>query len=452
MATDHLAELGTALTPRAASEVICHHGADRVVTVGAFLAEVAAVAARLPAHGYAVNLCADRYLALVGFAAALLRGHPTLLGGGPGAPPAFLRMLAAHYPAAYAMTDASLPEAVLPACRVDGPLPAPGAALPPLPAIPHGRIAAIAFTSGSTGAPTAHPKPWGALVAGAEAAAARFGLRHQDGPPTSIVATVPPQHMYGFETTMMLPLRAAVAIHAGATFFPSDVLDALGLVPAPRLLITTPVHLRALLGQARPMCPPDAVISATAPLLREMAEAVERDWGAAMLEIYGATEAGSMASRRLVEDDTWLPYAGVQVLPGTALVPGIGAVALSDAVEPVGGGRFRLLGRLSDVVKLGGKRASLAELNRILGAVPGVVDSVLVPPEDIESNPSARLTAYVVAPGCAPDDILGALRGRLDPVFLPRRMVMVQRLPRDGLGKLPHQALAAIGRANSGKA
>ncbi|WP_421989567.1 AMP-binding protein [Roseococcus sp.] len=425
-------------TRRGRDEVLCHRGGEPV-TVGAFLDQASALAARLPEAGHAVNLCADRYLALLGFIAAVLRGHPTLLGGGPGAAPAFLDMAARDYPGAYAMLDHDRPGTPMPVQRVDRPV---GASVE-WPAIPPDRLAAIAFTSGSTGRPTAHLKPWGALVAHAEAAAERFGLR--DGPVTSLVATVPPQHMYGFETTMMLPLQAAVAIHSGATFFPSDVREALAGVPEPRLLVTTPLHLRALLAEGRPMPRLAAVISATAPLPRETAEAVERDWGTAMLEIYGASEAGSMASRRILRDERWLAYPGIALRPGVATVPGIGEVALSDALEFDADGRFRLMGRLSDLVKLGGKRASLAELNRVLAGVQGVLDGVFVAPEDLDSNPTSRLTAYVVAPGRTADDILAALRAKVDPAFLPRRMILVEALPRDGLGKLPRQALAALG-------
>lgn len=432
------AEVGP--TPRGRDEIICHHGAAGPVTVGEFLDRASALAARLPETGHAVNLCADRYHALLGFVAAVLRGHPTLLGGGPGAAPAFLDMAAANYPGAYALLDQERPGTRMPVHRVDL---AEGGPAGEWPAIPEDRIAAIAFTSGSTGRPTVHAKPWGALVTHARAAAERFGLR--EAPVANLVATVPPQHMYGFETTMMLPLQAAVAVHSGATFFPSDLREALASVPERRLLVTTPLHLRALLAEGRPMPRLEAVISATAPLPRETAEAVERDWATPMLEIYGASEAGSMASRRTVEGDLWLPYPGIGLRPGVAEVPGLGEVALSDALEFEADGRFRLVGRLADLVKLGGKRASLAELNRTLAGVQGVVDGVFVAPEDLDSNPTSRLTAYVVAPGRSAEEILGALRGRMDPAFLPRRMVLVDALPRDGLGKLPRQALAALG-------
>jgi acyl-coenzyme A synthetase/AMP-(fatty) acid ligase len=99
------------------------------------------------------------------------------------------------------------------------------------------------------------------------------------------------------------------------------------------------------------------------------------------------------------------------------------------------------------VVKLGGRRASLAELNRLLLAVDGVEDGVFLAPEDLESNPAARLSAFVVAPGRTAEDILSALRVRTEAIFLPRPVVLVPALPRDGLGKLPRRALLELRRA-----
>jgi acyl-coenzyme A synthetase/AMP-(fatty) acid ligase len=431
------------LTSRDPAEPICHRGAE-AISVGRFLGEAAALAAILPAGGAVVNAAVDRYLALLAFGAALCRGRTTLLGAARGGAPGFWRSLAARHPDAVVLADAaldtSLPVLRLDALRLDA---APAAA----PAIPSRFVAAIAQTSGSTGEPVAHPKPWDALVAAAEAAAERFGLRAPDGAPASIVATVPSQHMYGFETTLMLPLFSAVAIHAGAGFFPADVLAALAAVPERRVLVTTPLHLRALLEDGRHPPPLAAVISATAPLSREIAAAVEARWDVPVLEIYGATEAGSMASRRTVFEDSWLPYRGVALRPGAAIVPGLGEVPLGDLLEPAGDGRMRLVGRVADLVKLGGKRGSLAELNRVLAGVEGVVDGVFVAPEDMATNPAARLSAIVVAPGRAPEQILAALRRNLDPVFLPRRVALVEALPRDAVGKLQRGALAALAEA-----
>ena len=109
------------------------------------------------------------------------------------------------------------------------------------------------------------------------------------------------------------------------------------------------------------------------------------------------------------------------------------------------GGRFRLLGRVADLVKLGGKRASLAELNRALAEVEGVQDGVFVAPEDIESNPAARLAAYVVAPGRSADGDPGrAARAAGPGLPAAARRAWWPALPRDALGKLPRQALARL--------
>jgi acyl-coenzyme A synthetase/AMP-(fatty) acid ligase len=264
--------------------------------------------------------------------------------------------------------------------------------------------------------------------------------------------------MYGFETTILLPLHAPAASWCGPAFFPRDVAAALAGLPGPRLLVSTPLQLRNFLAADLAFPELAGVISATAPVDVATAAAVEARWGAPFHEIFGATEVGSVASRRTADGALWEAYPGVELagegdavegdaVEGDAVVvraPFAPPVRLDDAVELAGGGWFRLVGRHSDVVKLGGRRASLEGLNRILAAVPGVADGVFVVPDDLDRRPTARLTALVVAPGRTAGEIRQALRGRIDPVFLPRRIVMLERLPRNEIGKLPRQALAAL--------
>jgi acyl-coenzyme A synthetase/AMP-(fatty) acid ligase len=429
------------LIARAPQAVLARRGAQPV-TARRFLADVAALAARLPDRPHALNLCADRYLALVGFCAALSRGQVTLLSADRSAHRQ--RELAARFPDAYALTDdpaeGPIPSVQAGAWGGDGPAPNP--------VIPAERIAAIGFTSGSTGEPAAHAKPWGALVAAARAAAARFGLDDAARPAT-LVGTVPAQHMYGFETTMVLPLRAHLAIHSGPHFYPVEVAEALSAAPGRRLLVTTPLQLRALVADGQ-LPPPDAVISATAPLSPALATQAEAAWGAPVLEIYGATEMGSIASRRTIEGEAWTLYDGVSLHEDgeegvRAAVPGLPEpVPLADLVEIAADGRFRLLGRRSDMVKRGGKRASLAGLNRLLSEIEGVQDGVFIAPDDLEQNPAARLAAYVVAPGRTQAEIVAALRERVEAVFLPRSVVLLDRLPRDSVGKLTRRSLDAL--------
>jgi acyl-coenzyme A synthetase/AMP-(fatty) acid ligase len=427
-----------AFLDRAPGDVLARRGAVPV-TAGRYLADVAALAARLPETPCALNLCEDRYLALVGFGAALARGQVTLLSADRS--PHRQRELAGRYPGTYAIADGV--ETVIPAVAAG----AFGAGEGTNFGIPADRVAAIGFTSGSTGEPAAHAKPWAALVAAARAAAARFGLDDAADQAT-VIGTVPAQHMYGFETTMVLPLRAPMAIHSGPHFYPVEVAEAIAAAPGRRVLVTTPLQMRGLV--AGWISGVSAVISATAPLAASLAAEAEAAWGAPVLEIYGATEMGSIASRRTVEGEGWTLYDGVALRvegaeAASALVPGLPEpVPLADLVEIAADGRFRLIGRRGDMVKRGGKRASLAGLNRVLSEIEGVEDGVFFAPEDLEANPSARLAALVVAPGRTSAEIVAALRERVEAVFLPRPVVLVEKLPRNAMGKITRRSLEAL--------
>ena len=255
--------------------------------------------------------------------------------------------------------------------------------------------------------------------------------------------------MYGLETTVLLPLHAAAAVRGERVFFPGDIGAALATLGGNAVLVTTPLHLRAALDGARPARPPGRVISATAPLDPALAARAEREWGCAVLEIFGASEVGSIASRRTVADDDWALYPGVTLAlaDDTPMVaaPHAATRRLADRVAlSADGRRFRLLGRDTDTVKLAGRRASLAGLARLLMEIEGVRDGVFVAPDDLDRNPIARLAAIAVAPGLSAERLMEALRARVEPAFLPRPLVLVDEIPRDGLGKAPRAGLLAL--------
>ena len=436
---------GARLVDRPADSILFHVAGQRV-TAAAFLRDAHALAARLPDAGHVLNLCHDRYPFTVAFAAAALRGQVAVLSGDR--TPAGVAALSERFPGSAAVMDDPGAAAGLALRSVQAPsLPGDApSAMPPNPEIPGDQVAASVFTSGTTGAPIAHVKTWGLLAARSKAAGLRFGM--DPACPSTVVGTVPPQHMYGFETTVLLPLHAAASSWCGAAFYPGDVQAALHAVDAPRILVTTPLQLRALLRAGTALPSLSAVISATAPLDTDLAAEAEARWDTAMLEIFGASEVGSIASRRTTRNADWSCYPGVAVEPRGAdtlvTAPFAPPLPLADLVEAAGLGRFRVLGRRTDLVKLGGRRASLSGLTSILTGLPGVADGVFLAPDDLESRANARLLAFVVAPERSASAILADLRGRVDPLFLPRRVVRVDRLPRNEFGKLPRQALLAL--------
>jgi acyl-coenzyme A synthetase/AMP-(fatty) acid ligase len=399
------------------------------------------LANELPAGGGVVNLCRDRLQFAVGLAAALLRNQVSLLTSDRS--PERLRSLQDRYPDVYSLSDDPAVTSPLPHHYHRAQQARPLSHQPENPQILAGRLAALVFTSGSTGVPVAHQKSWGTLVERSIDAAACFNMTQSE--PVNIVGMVPPQHMYGFETTVLLPLHVPASAWCGPAFYPEDVASALHAVPAPRMLITTPLQIRALLQTRAELAPLDRVISATAPLFADMAAAAEERWNTRVFEIFGATEVGSIASRRTVEGDTWTNYPRVRINKD-AVVNGPFAMphALSDVVEVLDARHFRLLGRRADLIKLAGRRASLGKLNRILTGITGVLDGQFVVPADLDRRPTARLLAFVVAPERSAHEIMADLRELIDPPFIPRRVIRVDELPRNDVGKLTEQALGAL--------
>lgn len=390
------------------------------------------VAVALPAAAYALNLCEDRYLFLVAFAAVLARAQTNLLPASRAV--GEVAAVAARYPACYRLDDAFV------SAHLHDTLPVAALHVPTVAAT---QQAAIVFTSGSTGQSQPQVKYWGDLVTGARLARQRFALADA----ATIVATVPPQHMYGLETSILVPLTDGIAVHGGRPFFPADICAALADVPEPRWLISTPAHLRVCCDAGLEWPALTGIISATAPLSVGLAARIEATLHAPVREIYGCTEAGSIASRRTVDGDLWLPYPGMvfsEVNGGQVTGPSLPApVPLNDVIRVQADGRFLLLGRKADLVNVAGKRASLADLNQKLNAIAGVHDAVFIVPEDSDGAVN-RLTALVVAPTLSEKQLLAALAEQLDPVFLPRPLYRVERLPRNDIGKLPRGELLAL--------
>jgi acyl-coenzyme A synthetase/AMP-(fatty) acid ligase len=419
---------------------------DRSISTAAFLGMALRLADELPAGGHVVNLCRDRLHFAVGMAAAMLRGHVSLLTGDRS--PGRLRVLADRYHGLYSLSDDTVSTSPLRHHVFRSEPVASDVGEQGNPAIAATRLAAVVFTSGSTGEPLPHPKSWGALAERTIDAAACFAMTASC--PVSVVGMVPPHHMYGLETTVILPLHAPATAWCGAAFYPEDVASALRAVPEPRALVTTPLQIRALLHASVQLPPLACIISATAPLFPDMAALAEQRWNTRVLEIFGATEVGSIASRRTVEGEIWTTYPRVRLDHGPVgdAVAVHGPYAepyrLSDIIEPLDARHFRLVGMRADMIKLGGRRASLAELNRVLTGIEGVLDGQFVAPADLDQRPTARLLAFVVAPERSPDDILSDLRGRIDPLFLPRRVIRVDELPRNDVGKLTDQAIGAL--------
>jgi len=423
------------------------------VSTRQFLADVARFAPELPEDGPAVNLCVDRYAFAVSLGAALVRGHASLLP--PDARPDTLaRLVESGGPRLFALTDD--PKLQTPGMRrvlIEDRSSLEGDASGAVPQINAGMHAVSLLTSGSTGVPQPHAKTWGTLVGDVAVAVKRLcrvlGRSSLEG--LTLVATVPVQHSYGIESSALLAMLGGAAFESGRPFFPADVAQTLASVPRPRALVTTPFHLKTLLLSGIALPPVDLILSATAPLSPQLALQAEQAMGAVLLEIYGSTESGQVATRRTTESEVWETFGDIRV----HAEPGEGGgperfifsgdfipepTPMADVLELLDERRFRLFGRANDLIHVAGRRSSLAHLNYHLNSIPGVEDGAFWLPDEVADG-VVRPVAFVVAPTLSAGEIIAALRQRLEAVFVPRRVVQVKAFPREGTGKLTVRAL-----------
>ncbi len=418
---------------------------DGAVTRQQFLSEVYQLAALFPAGSHLLNLCRDRYRFSVGLAAAIVSGKVSLLP--PTQTTEVLRQIKLFAPDVFVLTDNDLCTVNMPQLRYP-PMNASAPEIIDVPQIASTQRIAVVFTSGSTGIPQPHQKTWGALVHSVQSEALRLELT----PDCTLVGTVPPQHMYGFESTLLMAWCSGAAFSHTQPFYPADICQALLAAPMPRILISSPLHLRAWLDAQLPLPELAGVVSATALMPAQLALDIETRCNTRLYEIYGCTETGQIATRRPTQDATWHLFPGMKLNVVDDCIHACGehveaSIAVNDRIELLTDELFLLHGRMTDMVNIAGKRHSLASLDHLLNTLPGVLDGAFYMPDD--SAQVMRLAAVVVAPGVPPSALLEALREHLDPVFLPRPLLLVESLPRNSTGKLPRSALQALLKART---
>jgi acyl-coenzyme A synthetase/AMP-(fatty) acid ligase len=413
-----------------------------LISVAEFLGQVYRLAAQLPAGKHLLNLCENRYLFTLAFCAALVKGQTTLLPQNRAEETQ--RHLVNEYPDTYILHDG------LTRLLNDAPqinlldLHLVGEPSVEIPFIAADFLAAVAFTSGSTGNPKANLKYWRTFVI--STLMNGRAMLHPTEELVSVLATVPAQHMWGMETSVLMPLFWRLCMSDARPLFPQDICNSLNDLQAPRLLVTTPVHLRALVNSKIPMPQCNRVLCATAPLSIQLAQDTENLFKGDLLEVYGCSEIGSTAFRATAntESDFWTLIDGLEFTStqnNDEIIHQINgkhlpaAQMLQDKMQ-IQDNQFRLLGRNEDIIDIAGKRGSLLEMNSILLSAPGVVDGIVFLPEAENTESILRPAALVVAKTENKSEIIAHFAKHLDPVFTPRPVLFVTQLPREENGKL----------------
>lgn len=430
-------------------------GAERSLTVAAFLEDVGRLAARLPEApdgraSEALIACGDRYAFAVALLASWARGYCAAL------PPSHhahaLGELAAR--SAIVVHDGEAETGVdLRSVLAGEPLALDGALRERIGVLRADERAVTLYTSGTTGEPQAVGKTAEQLLGEVEVLAACFG-----GELSRVLCTLPPRHIYGLLFGLLLPLRAGAAF-ASETSLHTDAVLAMVERHGADTLVAVPAHLQGLVSiQRGALGTLRRVFTSGAPLRAEVFDDLSQRLGLRVSEVFGSTETGGIAHR----DSARAPYRafdGVEVatagdgrmlLRSPRLPPDEPQPRLcEDVIELVGGGRFVHLGRADDIVKIGGTRVSLSAIERAVRSLPNVRDAVVLA-RPVASARGHEILLAVAGDGWDAARLRAALHEKLEPISIPRRYRFVAELPREATGKLRRDNVLALFSAPRG--
>jgi len=417
---------------------------EGVISAEEFVRQVNSLAAQLPPssqYKYAINLCSNRYLFMVAFCAVMVRGLTNLLPSNKNK--ATQERLRERYKRTLTVHDGEIELAVGANINI-AKRNVTQSSNSQIPQIDLDHVAAICFTSGSTGNAKAIVKTWHTFVESSKINSL-YMLPNQKQTFYHL-ATVPSQHMWGLETMVLLALRSCVCMADAQPFFPAEIYSELCRLPEPRALVTTPLHLRAMAAAKHDFVEVANTLVATAPLSSELAASIESNLNTQIREIYGCSEIGSMAVRNTAKVKQWKAFKGLIFSSTDNGKTAVRAdhlandTILDDQLDWLDKDRFFLKGRTSDQINIGGKRGSLVEVNNVLLKFPGLIDGAVIFPTQDRAVP--RLVALVVLSEPSDKEKLKAhFRHYLDAVFLPRPILLVDALPREESGKLEKSKL-----------
>ncbi len=298
------------------------------------------------------------------------------------------------------------------------------------------------FTGGSTGTPKIWSKTSANLFGEALFMAGEYGIDRND----VIVATVTPYHIYGLLFSVLIPLVATAAVAPETPSFPAEIAGAVARHTA-TVLVSVPVHYRALAD--RQLSPTLRLAFSSAGMLEEGDNELfcrSNDMG--IVEVYGSTETGGLATRNRGEGQTvFYPLSPVSWkiirrrfwVSSPFLSPDLprdedGFFLSGDLVEQHGENSFSLQGRADSVTKVGGERVDLDEVREVIRNQAGVKECVVIVHGE-DTSRGNRIDAVVRGENLDIGALRSVLAGILEPAARPKRILAVKQIPVTANGK-----------------
>ena len=338
-------------------------------------------------------------------------------------------------------------------------------------------LAAILYTSGTTGRSKGAMLTHHNLTSNADTLISYWSWRTDD----VLLHALPIYHVHG----LFVASHCVMLTGSSMIFLPRfDVETVVRHLPSATVLMGVPTFYARLVDSSlftREVAASIRLfVSGSAPLTKQTFEAFERRTGHRILERYGMSETGMNTSNPLEGERV----AGTVGYP----LPGIELRITNDAGEPlpageIGGieirgpnvfvgywrmpektreefredgyfktgdigvvdteGRYSIVGREKDVVISGGLNVYPKEIESVIDTVPGVVESAVigVPHPDFGE---AVIAVVVGDRDIGLSAVLTALSGKLARFKQPKRIVQVDELPRNTMGKVQKNVLREL--------
>ena len=338
--------------------------------------------------------------------------------------------------------------------------------------------ALIGMTSGTTGVPKGAVLRQRHLLAGTEAL--RWAWRWT--PEDRLVHCLPLFHSHGLCVGAYGTMMAGASAVILGRFDPGEVAETARRQRASLFFgVPTMYHRLVGSGAASGLRGLRLCVSGSAPLPAVLHAEASAALGAPVLERYGMTETMMLTSNPYDGDrragTVGFPLPGVEVCRddheevlvrgpnvfdgylGQPVATAAAFVEAEDGGPPwfrtgdlgvVRDGSLVIRGRSKELIISGGYNIHPGEVEEALARCPGVAEVA------VTGTPSDEwgevVTAWVVADGRPPtlDELCGFASGRLAPYKRPRLLRVVDRLPRNAMGKLVRSRLGERGERGSG--
>ncbi len=341
-------------------------------------------------------------------------------------------------------------------------------------------LAAILYTSGTTGRSKGAMITHRNLASNALALVAEWGFTRGD----VLLHALPIYHVHG----LFVATHCVLLSGARMLWLPKfDAREVTALLPRATVMMGVPTFYTRLLAEpafGRDSCATIRLfVSGSAPLLAETFEAFVARTGQAILERYGMTEAGMITSNPLagprlagtvgpplpgievrIVDEAGTPCAGAAIgaveVRGPNIFAGYWQMPEKTRAEFTADGYFRtgdmgqwadagtgnpylrIVGRAKDLIITGGLNVYPKEIEERIDALEGVVESAVVGVPDADFG-EAVAAVVVCKPGAGLTErgVIGALKGEIATFKVPKRVLFVDDLPRNAMGKVQKAVL-----------